>query len=250
MTPRAALGLLLAAALPFAAIGDELPQVLARVRPGVVAIAGYDPLGAPRALLTGSGFAVGDGHRVVTNAHVVAATIDGGRRQLVVVVGRGAESGLRKARVLREDAFHDLSLLEIDGPALTGLKLADGPPPPEGESVAFTGFPIGAVLGLYPVTHRGIISCVVPIAVPQSGTRALTSAQLKRLAQPFDVYQLDAIAYPGNSGSPVYELRRGEVVAVLNSVLVKAAKESALKDPSAIAYAIPIAHLQALLNTP
>ena len=65
-----------------------------------------------------------------------------------------------------------------------------------------------------------------------------------------DPRKLYAIAYPGNSGSPVYELRHGEVVAVLNSVLVKAAKESALKDPSAIAYAIPVAHLQALLAAP
>ena len=106
------------------------------------------------------------------------------------------------------------------------------------------------MLGLYPVTHRGIISCVVPIAVPQGGTRALSSAQLKRLEHPFEVFQLDAVAYPGNSGSPVYELAHGEVVAILNSVLVKAAKESVLKDPSAIAFAIPVVHLKALLAGP
>ncbi len=36
----------------------------------------------------------------------------------------------------------------------------------EGQVVAFIGFPIGGVLGLSPVTHRGIISAVTPIALP------------------------------------------------------------------------------------
>ena len=38
----------------------------------------------------------------------------------------------------------------------------------------------------------------------------------------FDVYQLDATAYPGNSGSPLLDADSGKVLGVINSVFVKA----------------------------
>mgnify|MGYP006381527409 CR=1 FL=1 len=71
--------------------------------------------------------------------------------------------------------------------------------------------------------------------------------QIKRIRSPFEVYQLDAVAYPGNSGSPVYDVRTGRVVGVINSVLVKKTKEAALTDPSGITYAIPVRYVRALL---
>ena len=62
------------------------------------------------------------------------------------------------------------------------------------------------------------------------------------------VLQLDATAYPGNSGSPVYLPDTGEVVGILSSVFVKESKERVLSDPSGISYAIPIQHAQKLLK--
>ena len=64
----------------------------------------------------------------------------------------------------------------------------------------------------------------------------------------YDVLQLDATAYPGNSGSPVYEQRSGKVVGVINSVLVKGGKEAAIAKPSGISYAIPVQFVHALLK--
>lgn len=46
-----------------------------------------------------------------------------------------------------------------------------------------------------------------------------------------------------NSGSPVYDLESGEVLGIINMVLVKAGKESVLAQPSGISYAIPVSHL-------
>ncbi len=249
------LRVLLAVALSVVVTGVQaeldLPSLLDQVRGSVVGIASHDPLGAPRTQLSGTGFVVGDGLTVVTNAHVVRAIANGEKNlRLVVLVGRGPQPSVRTAEVVHEDAYHDMAVLRITGPAVPALKLAAPGGVREGQSVAFTGFPIGAVLGLYPVTHVGIVSCIVPIATPQSSTQGLSAAQIKRLGRPFDVYQLDAIAYPGNSGSPVFDLTRGEVIAVVNSVLVKASKESVLKDPSAITYAIPIQHLRDLLGPP
>lgn len=60
------------------------------------------------------------------------------------------------------------------------------------------------------------------------------------------VYQLDVVAYPGNSGSPVYRADTTEVFAVVNKVFVKETKESAITRPSGITYAIPVSHITAL----
>jgi len=68
------------------------------------------------------------------------------------------------------------------------------------------------------------------------------------MRNPFNVFQLDAIAYPGNSGSPVYRESDGEVIGVLNSVFVKESREAILERPSGISYAIPITWLKALLD--
>ena len=44
----------------------------------------------------------------------------------------------------------------------------------------------------------------------------------------------------GNSGSPLFDTRTGEVVGILNMVFVKGTRESALSNPTGISYAIPI----------
>lgn len=62
------------------------------------------------------------------------------------------------------------------------------------------------------------------------------------------VFQLDGTAYPGNSGSPVYDAATGEVIGIVNSVPVKATRESALTQPSGITYAIPAQGLKAVLR--
>ena len=72
---------------------------------------------------------------------------------------------------------------------------------------------------------------------------------IKRLRNPFNVLQLDATAYPGNSGSPLYVPSSGVVVGVINKVAVKATKERVLSDPSGITYAIPARHVVALLKS-
>jgi S1-C subfamily serine protease len=99
-----------------------------------------------------------------------------------------------------------------------------------------------------PVTHRGIVSAITPIAIPQANSRDLNPALIRRLAtDPFRVYQLDATAYPGNSGSPLYDPATGEVIGVLNMVFVKSTKEKVLSDPSGISYAIPVEYLHRLI---
>ena len=74
-------------------------------------------------------------------------------------------------------------------------------------------------------------------------------APSNRQDDPYEVFELDAIAYPGNSGSPVWHPETGEVLGVVNSVYVKGAKEAALSAPSGITYAIPAKYVQAAHRT-
>jgi len=93
------------------------------------------------------------------------------------------------------------------------------------------------------------VSVVTPIAIPQGRAADLDPATVRRLSTgSFPVFQLDATAYPGSSGSPVYNPDTGEVLGVINMVLVKSTKESVLSQPSGITYAVPSRHLKSLLD--
>jgi len=231
-----------------AAAGATLPDTIERVRPSVVAVGTFLPTGSPRQRFRGTGFVVGNGHLVVTNAHVLPDKVDTDRKeQISVFSGRGRKARVHTAKVLAKDQRHDLAVLYISQP-LPALDLAPEGQVREGSDVAFTGFPIGMAFGLYPVTHRGIIAAISPIAPPQPDSRNLTAKMIRSMRTPFDALQLDATAYPGNSGSPVYDPRSGRVIGVVNSVLVKGTKESALENPTGISYAIPVKFVKALLK--
>ena len=101
-----------------------------------------------------------------------------------------------------------------------------------------------------PATHRGIVSAITPIAIPQGRAGELDAAVVRRLgSDPFPVFQLDATAYPGNSGSPIYDPATGDVLGIVNMVFVKGTKESALTQPSGITYAVPSTHIEALVRS-
>jgi len=233
---------------PLTALAAGLPDVIERVKPSIVAVGTYMPLRQSQQDLRATGFVVG-GRHVVTNSHVVPVKVDEGRREtLAVYVPAGGNSAeVRPAKVVARDAAHDLCLLRFDGPVLPGLRLEKNGTVREGQAIAFTGFPILAALGLRPATHSGIVAAITPVAMPVGPGQALTPNLVDRLGRPFDVYQLDAVAYPGNSGSPVYDPGTGQVLAVVNSTFVKETKESAITAPSGISYAIPVSHVRTLL---
>ncbi len=242
---------------PGARAADRIATI-EKVRASVVAIGTFDRTRTPQFQFLGTGFAVGDGTTVATNAHVLPAILDPAHRETLAVVLPGkdhaaARDGLevqaRDARRIAVDPNADLALLKVGGAPLPALTMGNSDAVREGREVYFTGFPIGAVLGPFPATHRGMVSVVTPIAIPQGKASELEAATVRRLATgSFPVFQLDATAYPGNSGSPVYDPDTGEVVAIVNMVLVKATKESVLSQPSGITYAVPSKHLKELIR--
>ena len=237
--------------LPCLSVAADYVRLIERSKPSVLLVGTYAETDNPRFGFSGTGFVVGDGNLAVTNAHVLPppSRADGVERKVVVQVpaGRGKWS-MRSCSVVTLDRPHDLALLRFDGPAAPALQLAPPEQVREGLEVALIGFPIGNALGFAPVTHRAMISSIVPIAQPQGGAQGLNESAIRRLREgPFEVLQLDGTAYPGNSGGPVFDAETGLVVGVINMVLVKGSKESALSHPSGISYAIPSQVLARLL---
>jgi serine protease Do len=248
----ALLGLVAMALQPWHARAASLEDTITRIKPSIVAIGTYQQSRSPAFAFHGTGFVVGDGTLVATNAHVIPGKLDAANRETLAVIVRsgGAGDGQRRdARIVATDSDHDLVVLRLSGDPLPALAFVEPGAVREGRLAAFTGFPIGATLGLVPVTHRGMISAITPIAMPSANADRLDPKVVRRIqGGAFKVLQLDATAYPGNSGSPLYDIATGEVMGILNMVFVKGTKEAALSQPSGISFAIPAEYLRELIE--
>jgi len=251
-------GLAILGALSASTAQADLADTVARVKPSVVIVGTYNATNSPRFSLRGTGFMLADGatlssNWVVTNAHVLQQPAeDETDAALVVQIRPGSSAAeMRQARVLEVDKMHDLTLLRIDGPAVPALALRDSDQVREGQSVAFMGFPIGGALGFSPVTHRGMVSSIAAAALPTATAQQLNAQVIRSLRSgggSFDIFQLDGTAYPGNSGGPLFDPDTGGVWGVVNMVMLKSVRESALSSPSGISYAIPSKYVLQLLQ--
>ncbi len=235
-----------------AAHADPLATV-ERIKGSVLAVGTFERTRSPAFVFRGTGFVIADGSLVATNAHVLPTALDGERRETLVVALPGPNvttAQLRTARIVASERANDLAILAIDGPKLQPLSLGESVRVREGQAVYFTGYPIGTVLGLIPATHRAMIAALTPIALPSIDASQLDAQAIRRLSGASEpVMQLDGTAYPGNSGSPLYDPETGQVVGIVNSTLVKASRETLLSQPSGIAYALPVRWLLDLLKT-
>lgn len=252
---RWTLGSLVAILASYSTVGTAQSanvEAIEQVKPSIVAVGTYEKLRNPEFRFRGTGFAVGDGSIVATNEHVVPAVLDVAREERLAIAVRAPNSTIqvRGARKIAAESSADLVLLKIDGPPLPPLQIGNSDNVREGQIYLFTGFPIGAVLGLIPATNRAMISAITPIVIPAARAGRLSARAIRRLAGgAFPVFQLDGTAYPGNSGSPLYDPGSGKVVGIVNMVFVKGTKEAALTKPSGISYAIPAKKLKELLDS-
>jgi serine protease Do len=228
----------------------ELSALIPTVKRSVVGVGTFERTRSPSTTFVGTGFIVGDGLGVITNAHVVPDSTDAAHmEQLGIVIGEGDMVRFRPAELVARDTEHDLAYLRLSGAPLPALELADSDSALEGQSLAFTGYPLGMVLGLHAATNRATLSAVTPVVMPSLSSRKLDARQITQLARtPFNIFQLDGTAYPGNSGSPLYDAATGKVLGVINAVFVKGLKENAISNPSGITYAIPANYARALMQ--
>lgn len=235
---------------PAPARAADFPATIAAVKPAVVGIGSYMRTRSPAIAFVATGFVVGDGLSVITNAHAVAPLLDiENKETLGVVVKNGDKVDFRPATLAGIDKAHDLAHLRLAGAPLPALTLGNANTLVEGQNLAFTGFPLGMVLGLHHVSHRATLGAITPIVIPAANSSKLDPRAIAALQRaPFVVFQLDGTAYPGNSGSPVYDPETGIVYAVINMVFVKGLKETAITHPSGITYAIPATYVRELLQ--
>jgi serine protease Do len=182
---------LLSAVRALTAEAPALPDVIDKIKPAIVAVGSFQKTRRPPSIFRGTGFVIADGLHVVTNAHVVPEKIDIEKKEVVAVfVGRADLVEVREATKVAEDRDHDLAVLRITGRPITTMTLGDANRVREGEIYAFTGFPIGMVLGLNAVTHRGIISAITPVVIPQLTAKLLEKKIIGRLTAPYNVSNL------------------------------------------------------------
>ena len=232
----------------------DLADTVARVKPSIVAVGIFRQTDNPQFALRGTGFAIGDGSLIATNAHVVAdqgdPNGDTASARWAVQARLGGRTQVLIAQVVARDPARDLAILRLLESRLPALKVRSSESVREGHAVAFSGFPIGGALGFAPVTHRGIVSSITPIALPGANSRQLDAKLIRQIKSgSFDIFQLDATAYPGNSGSPLFDPSSGEVIGIISMVLIKGTKESALSQPSGITYAVPSDFLLELMRS-
>ena len=228
---------------------QPLAETIVRIKPSIVAVGVFRQTNNPPFTFRGTGFVIAPGNLVVTNAHVLPESLDADGMTTLSIRAHlpPAPPQLKQARVVAVDREHDLALLRFADAPLPPLQLRASDTAAEGQLIAFTGFPIGGALGFSPVTHRGSISAITPIVLPSQTAQQLNEKSIRRIRSGgFAIYQLDATAYPGSSGSPVYDPESGEVIAIINMVFVKGTKESVLSQPSGITYAIPVTYLREL----
>ena len=228
-----------------------LPEAVQRVKPSVVAVGTYQKTRSPAFLFRGTGFAVGDGTLVATNAHVVPEALksENGETLMVLVQLPGAPGPeMRQAKAIALDKEHDLALLRIGGAPLPAVTLGESDAVRDGQSIAFTGFPIGQVLGFHAITHRGIVASLTPVALPTASANQLDAPTVRRLkAAPVALFQLDATVYAGHSGSPVYDENTGEVLGIVNMGFLRGMKDPVVGQASNISFAVPARFLRDLI---
>ena len=141
----------------------------------------------------GSGFVVAPG-LVVTNAHVVA-----GIPHPMVVDGNGAH----QTTVVLFDPSFDLAVMRVGGINEPPLALDPDPGPPGGSQAAVLGYPGG---GPFTVVPAGVMA-----DFEAEGRDIYGQGLTVR-----NVYEIQAIVRPGNSGGPLVE-PDGQVIGVVFS---------------------------------
>lgn len=232
------------------ATAGNLVNTIATVKRSVVAVGSHLPTRSPAISFVGTGFVVGDGLTVITNSHVVPELIDSERKETLGIVMQSGDGVVFRPAILEaRDAEHDLARLRLSGAPLPALQLGDSTKAAEGLELAFTGFPLGVVLGAHPVTHRALLSAITPAVMPVRTAQGLNPRLISQLRQSrFNLFQLDATAYPGNSGGPLYDPDTGVVLGVISMGLLKSTKENAISNPSGITYAVPVQFVHALIQ--
>ena len=204
--------------------GGLSPRVIyRRDAPGVVFVRA-STTGGPNPDSSGSGFVIGRGGSIVTNAHVV------GSAKTVSV--KFSDSKVATAKVAGTDPSTDIALLLVDpdGLNLHALELGSS----KDVEVGDPALAIGNPFGLERTLTTGVISA--------------KQRQIPSLQAGFaigDVLQTDASINPGNSGGPLLDAR-GRVIGVNAQIRTSSTGDGGVSN-TGIGFAVPVDTLKEVI---
>ena len=180
--------------VPISPATETVSQIVQNVKSSVVSIKAEGSSGSG----TGSGFIFRQDGYIVTNNHVVAPSLNGGK--LFVYLENKKEF---EAKLVGRNPSYDLAVLKIDATGLTPVKIGDSNSLNVGDlTVAF-----GSPLGLSGTVTSGIVSAVNrPVTAGGQDDQSFISA-----------IQTDAAINPGNSGGPLVN-GQAEVIGVNSAI--------------------------------
>jgi serine protease Do len=184
------------------------------------------PVPAGAASLSGSGFVIDGGRKIVTNWHVV----DGGKKFII----RTSLGELIPARVLESSQTDDIAILELEKPLPVDRAVADTAyvKPVVGTSIVVMGFPLSYMLGdNAPSLTNGIVSKV-------TGLRDDVTS-----------FQLTAKINKGNSGGPVFDMRGNVVGVAFGKLDVNRINQEQGFIPEDVNFAVHVDRLPRIANT-
>ena len=173
---------------------ETVSQIVQNVKPSVVSIKAEGNSGSG----TGSGFIYREDGYIVTNNHVAAPAINGGKLTVYL-----EDKTSFVAKLVGRNASYDLAVLKIDATGLKPVKMGDSNAINVGDlTVAF-----GSPLGLTGTVTSGIVSAINrPVTAGGADDQSFISA-----------IQTDAAINPGNSGGPLVN-GQGEVIGVNSAI--------------------------------
>ena len=180
--------------VPITPANETVSQIVQNVKSSVVSIKADGNSGTG----TGSGFIYRQDGYIITNNHVVAPALNGGK--LTVFLENKTEF---EARLIGRNPSYDLAVLKIEATGLSPVKIGDSNAVNVGDlTVAF-----GSPLGLSGTVTSGIVSAVNrPVTAGGQDDQSFISA-----------IQTDAAINPGNSGGPLVN-GQAEVIGVNSAI--------------------------------
>ena len=201
---------------------ETVSQIVQNVKPSVVSIKAEGSSGSG----TGSGFIYREDGYIVTNNHVAAPAINGGKLTVYLEDKTSFE-----AKLVGRNASYDLAVLKIDTTGLKPVNIGDSNAINVGDlTVAF-----GSPLGLSGTVTSGIVSALNrPVTAGGADDQSFISA-----------IQTDAAINPGNSGGPLVN-GQGQVIGVNSAI---ATLGSGTQSGSiGLGFAIPINQAQRVIS--
>jgi len=195
----------------------SVAEIAQRVLPSVVSIEALSSNGGA----TGSGFVIDSAGYILTNNHVIAASVTSGGK-ITVRLNDGSDYA---ATVVGRDSAYDLAVLKISGAVLKALQFGDSDKVAVGDSVIAIGSPLG-------------LSGTVTLGIISAKDRAVTAGESRTDNSFINALQTDAAINPGNSGGPLVDAT-GSVIGV-NSAIASLSATSTQAGSIGLGFAIPI----------